>query len=402
MSEVIFAYVAVNAAGRRTRGTIEAPNETSAFAALRQQGLAPVTLRRSATAHNPSTKAQGLPDGEAAALLENLAQLLSAGADIRTALAILRQKQERAGTVAVCNRLQNQISGGVSLEAAFTTCFEGSQAFVSPMIAAAETSGDLPQGLRRAATVLQARLRLRGQLISALAYPSFVAVSALITVLVILLFVVPAIEPMAEDAGAQPPFALRELILASDLLRGHWRALLSLWGVVVAGLVAAQRLGLLRKLSDRLLLDGPMRKIGAALIYGRYSASLGSMLAGGAAVTDALRLGARCVGSDLARSRLEEVARAVRQGELLSAALERVPGFPGAVIRLAWVGEASDSLGEMLKRGGELEEQAALARLEAGARMAGPVIVILLGLLLGTLMAGLLSGVAGLGQTALR
>lgn len=402
MPERRFAYLAVDASGRRTRGAIEAADEASAFTHLRQSGLSPLTLRQASEARRPSRSSHALSDVDAASLLENLAQLLTAGADIRTALTILRQKQGRTATVAVCNQLGAQISDGVALEQAFARGFGGRQAFVAPIVVAAEASGDLPGGLRRAAGVIQARLRLRGQIVSALAYPGFVAASAVVTVLIILLFVVPAIQPMAEDAGATPPFALRVMFAASGALRGYWRALLIGLALLIAALIAALRLGLLRKLMDRVLLDGPLRRIARALIYGRYAAILGSMLAGGTTVTDALRLAGQCVGAELARVRLDEVARAVRQGELLSASLERAQGFPSSIARLAIVGEASNSLGEMLRRGGELEEQAALARLEASARVAGPVVVVLLGLILGALMAGLLSGVTGLGEVALQ
>ncbi|MFT4251928.1 MAG: type II secretion system F family protein, partial [Caulobacter sp.] len=110
----------------------------------------------------------------------------------------------------------------------------------------------------------------------------------------------------------------------------------------------------------------------------------------------------RGVGSAAARERLAGVAPLVRQGVALSSALERTSGFPPAVARLAAVGEASGALGAMLARGGRLEEEAAMHRIEAIGRMAGPVLIVLLGGMVGLLMAGLLSGVTELGEAALR
>jgi type II secretory pathway component PulF len=96
------------------------------------------------------------------------------------------------------------------------------------------------------------------------------------------------------------------------------------------------------------------------------------------------------------------VAKAVREGAALSASLDRVKGFPAAITRLVAVGETSGALGPMLIRSGTLEEATAVRRIEAIGRMAGPILIIVLGGMVGTLMAGLLSGISDLGETALR
>jgi type II secretory pathway component PulF len=92
----------------------------------------------------------------------------------------------------------------------------------------------------------------------------------------------------------------------------------------------------------------------------------------------------------------------VRQGQALSAALDRVRAFPIAITRLAAIGEASGALGPMLARAGHLEEDAALRRIEAAGKLLGPALIVVLGAIIGLLMAGLLSGVSQLGGAALR
>ena len=125
------------------------------------------------------------------------------------------------------------------------------------------------------------------------------------------------------------------------------------------------------------------------------------MLAAGAPATDALRLANRAVTLGSARRRLGPLVPLVRQGQTLSAALETVRGFPPAIVRLAAVGEETNRLGEMLARGGRLEEEAATRRIESVGRIAGPALIVVLGLVLGVLMGGLLSGVSQMGQGAL-
>jgi len=102
-----------------------------------------------------------------------------------------------------------------------------------------------------------------------------------------------------------------------------------------------------------------------------------------------------------ARDRLGPVLASVRQGETLSLALERVEGFPSAIARLAAVGEATGALGPMLARSGAFEETAALKRIEALSKLLGPLLIVALGLIIGALMASMMSGVTGLGEAAL-
>jgi general secretion pathway protein F len=126
------------------------------------------------------------------------------------------------------------------------------------------------------------------------------------------------------------------------------------------------------------------------------------MLAAGAPMSEALRLAVRSVRSATARARLEPVAQAVRNGQSLSGALEKVKPFPTAIVRLVIVGEESGALGAMLARAGQMEEDAAIRRIEAAGRILGPALIVMLGGMIGLMMAGLLSGVSQLGDAALQ
>jgi len=400
MAETLVRYVAIDANGKRVRGAIAARDEGSAFELLRGQGYSPLRLMPAAPARQGSVRSS-LNARESAELLAGLAELLRAGADIRTALGLLTARFERDGVRRACRRLAADIAEGQPLDRAFARAFE-KQPFVAPIIAAGETSGDLPGSLQRAADALESRLKLTDQLMSVLAYPAFVAVSAFVALLVILFFIVPSIAPLALEAGASPPLFLRVLIGVSDALRTHLLLVTALMSVALLGFVTAAWLGALRAPVERLLLDGPARKTFGGLTFGAFSISLGNMLAGGAPMNDALRLAIRTVGSSEARQRLEPVLGAIREGRALSDVLATVRGFPPALARLAAIGEASNTMGELLARGGRMEELAAMRRIESFGRIAGPALIVMLGVLLGSLMGGLLTGISEIGSAALQ
>lgn len=375
-------------------------DDATAFDELRRQGLTPLRLTPSAPAR-PGRAPASLSDKESAECLSSLAELLKAGADIRTALSILDARFERAAVRAMCERLTADIGGGDPLDLAFSRAFQRKQPFVAPMVAAGEAAGDLPGGLQRAAEVIQSRQKLRAQLVSVMAYPGFVFISAIGALLVILLFIVPSIAPLAQDLGAEPPPALAAMIFASEFLSAHLAVLCAGLVAGLGGLLAAGRLGLLQQPLERLMFDGPARRTIGGIVFGGFALSLGTMLAAGTPIGEALRLAIRATPSQGARRRLEPVSQAVRQGEFLSDALAEVRGFPPAIVRLTAVGEASNTVGSLLMRSGRMAEDAALARIETLGRIAGPALIIMLGLLLGVLMAGLLSGVSQMGQPVL-
>ncbi|HEX3365613.1 type II secretion system F family protein [Phenylobacterium sp.] len=401
MDDLQFSYVAVDPAGRRVKGVVAARDDAAAFEGLKRDGLSPLRLTARRARTQVAKQSQALSHRECAEFLSSLSDLLTAGADIRTALGILGSRFDRPSVKQLSEQLAADIGGGDSLEIAFARSFDRSQPFVAPMVAAGEAAGDLPGGLQRAAEVIGSRLKLRDQLASVMAYPGFVLLSAIAALLVILLFIVPSIAPLTEELGATPPPAMQMMLASSRFLQANLTVLgVGLLASIVALAVAA-RAGLLSAPLERLLLDGPMKRTGRGLVFGGFALTLGTMIAAGAPISDALRLAMRSVPHKGVRRRLEAVLRAVRQGAFLSDALAGVRGFPPTIIRLAAVGEVSNTVGLLLMRSGRMEEDTALRRIETVGRIAGPAMIVVLGGLLGLLMAGLLTSVSQIGQSAL-
>jgi type II secretory pathway component PulF len=392
-----FSYRAMGADGRARKGRVEARDEADAFARLRAQGLNPMSLKAARAAGAGGGWLASLGGGAGAdleALLSNLAVLLRTGADIRTALAIL-DSENRA-----LKEVTRKILSGSSVEAALTPVFPAGQAHLGALVAAGEARGDLPAGLEAAAQVLAARRLVRQQLLEALSYPLFVFVTAIIALMVILLVVVPAIAPLLDETGQATPIYFQVIIWLSRALQWGWAYLLLAIGLGIAAAVAAYRYGGLKGVVDVWWLDGPVAVIVRGLVFGGFARGLGDALSGGAPMTDALRLTQRSVGSPAARRRLDDVLSAVRQGRPLSEALAAVRGFPGAIVKLAEVGEASGQLGPMLLRAGQRSEAQALARISKLSKVLGPLLILALGLMIGALMGGVLTALTDIGSVA--
>ena len=233
---------------------------------------------------------------------------------MRSALNVLMSRAQSPRAAAACRRLLGEISGGEALDTAFARTLAPRQGFVAALIAAGEAAGDLPSAMRRAGEMLEAAIKLRDQLVAAQAYPAFVMLATLAAARVILLAVVPSLEPLIEEGGKSGASILSGLLVVSRLLREQGLVLAIVLAVLVAGLVVLGRVGLLTGPLDHLLLGGPLLRTTGALLYGGFAISLGAMLSAGAPMSDALRLASRGVHSELANARLRVVLAQVRQG----------------------------------------------------------------------------------------
>ena len=327
-------------------------------------------------------------------MLSELAALLKAGSDIRTALQILSSRPGGRAPAVVARQIAEDVAGGGALDAAILQRMGPDFEFAAALTAAGEARGAAGEGLARAAQVLERRLAVRDQLAAALSYPLFVMATAVAAFLVILFLVVPALAPLLETVEPGGFNALVFLDAISRFLIANRWPLIAVVGVGGLSLAAAGAAGLLRSPLERLLLDGPLRQTTRALVFGGFATNLGGVLASGAAIGEALRLSARTVSVNLARERLSDVPGLVREGERLSLALARTPGMPDGVVALAEIGEETGQLGPLLEQAGQLEEARALKRIEQIGRLLGPALIVVLGGMVGLLMAGLLSGIS--------
>ena len=321
---------------------------------------------------------------------------------MRTALDMLAERPDNRTVRRLAESLVQEISGGSGVGAALAKHMGRHHGFISSLVTAGESGGGISAGLQRASEMLEARVKLRDQLVSALSYPAFVLLTTVLALGAILLFVIPALAPLVDEAGGSAPFFLRAMIAVSTFLIANLAivataALLS----CLAG-VAAARSEAGSAWLQGLFLDRLSPRTAGGLVFGGFAVTLGSLLTGGSSMSDALKLSIEAVGQKLVRERLNQAELRVRQGERLSEALAAIKGFPSSISRLAKVGEASGSLGEMLARAGRLEEEKAIRRLESGSRSLGPALIVLLGGVVGLLMAGLLSGVSQLGSAAIQ
>jgi type II secretory pathway component PulF len=254
----------------------------------------------------------------------------------------------------------------------------------------------------RAAEALEQELELSDALVSALSYPAFLILMFVAAFLVLLVFVVPALGPLVQQSGAEAPVFMSALLKLSSFLIEHGLAItlsICALGGVIAG---AWRFNLLRAPLESWLLDGPLKGIVRGLVFGGVASVFGGLVASRVPAPEALQLSLRSANMGLARRRLVQSAILIRDGVAVSQALRRCKGMPVSVIRLASIGEEVGRLGPLVQRAGRLEQARNLRALKAISQWLGPAMIVLLGGVIGLVMAGLLTSITTMGSEITR
>jgi len=376
-----FQYEALDAAGRAVSGVVQADTPRQARSQLRAQGLYPSAVnpvRARERARQPW--ARGIASNELSLITRQMATLLASGLTMEQALGALIEETSSPMTREVLGGVKSEITGGLSLAGALGTYDKSFPDFYRALVHGGEESGALPTVLQHLADYLDARQALKQKTTLALIYPVLVTLVAISIVTGLLVFVVPQIVQVFQQARQGLPMLTRALITVSDFLRAAWPYL----AVVVVGAVAAARMALRR--------DGPRRSWHALLLRtpwlgplirgvntSRFASTLAILVGGGVPLLSALNSGARVMSNMVMREAIEAAAERVREGESLARALGATRALPPLTVHLVASGELSGKLEQMLQRAAQLENQALERRLAVFLTLLEPVMILVMG-----------------------
>lgn len=376
MSRAVFRYRAAAPGGRRKSGVISAASEAEAAAMLEHAGLTPIRL---APARAPSRPHAKLADRAAA--MRRLASLTAARAPLDRAL---RLAGGSASAGPLFADLALAVSSGRPLSVAMADWPADFSEAETALIASGETSGDLPRAAAAAALLVERRAAGRGAIISALAYPVFVLIAALLALAVFIGFAQPRFEEVLRATGAEVSAATEAFFAASRALRLWGGPLLAAFGVFALGALIAAGTAKGKKALAGFFLRAPL--IGPVIrdrALEAYAGALGAMLEGGAPLPEAARLAARALGAPQMEAAAGAAAQEVAEGRPFSAALAARRIFPEDLSAFAEIGEETGALGPLMTSAARHFGQEAEARARRLAAIAAPAATAALGLLIG-------------------
>ena len=390
-------YTAQASDGSRRAGELRAPDEPSAIADLRAEGLRPVELQLASDRSVLAGSKGRLTSSDHARLMRSLADLVIAAIPVRDALAALARRETKAPARAYLERLTSAIDSGESLSRAMVDDPSNPPCLALALVKAGEASGRLGAALERLADDLDTAQSTRAELTGQLIYPAAVMVLFFTTLFLLSYWVLPQFEPLFRDASSPAPPETAVVLAAGAAIReyGHFVLLAVLVGVLVTGRIMAARPMFASLLLDRLVYVGRIR---ATLDASRYAGGLALLLDNGETLARAESTARGLVASAERRARLEQAAAMMRDGTSPSVALREQRALPEDMIGFFELGERTGELAKLLNRAAQLYDVTARRSVRRALDLLGPVLIASLGLLIASIIAAVMSGVLSLNE----
>lgn len=322
---------------------------------------------------------------------EQLALLLDTGVSLHAALAGMKAQEPDAARAALIGAIGDDILEGKPLSAALARHAAMFPVVYVNLVAAGEKGGFLPQVLQQLIDMDEKAERLRATLVSALSYPAFLVFFSIATIVFVLVGVFPKFTEMFEQIRSQLPLSTLVLMALSDLLRLHWPWVLGASAAALAGGVHAFRQPLARSVFDRCKLELPLiRELFVHVYLSQTLRVLGLSLANGVPLVDALRACQYVVQNVIFSRFIETLRRQVTEGQGLAQGFRESPFIPPLVQQMVATGEETGNLAKVMTRVADHYDRELARRIALFARLAEPVMLLVMGALVGLIVASLI------------
>ncbi|MCE3603363.1 type II secretion system F family protein [Massilia sp. P8910] len=386
VKESVYAWEGKDKTGKTVRGELRAGGEAVVNVTLRRQGVMVTKVKK-----KTYRSGKKITDKDISLFTRQLATMMKAGVPLLQSFDIVSKGHSNPSMAKLIQELRADIETGTSLNNAFRKYPLYFDPLFCNLVGAGEQAGILEDLLTRLAIYKEKTLAIKAKIKSALMYPVSILAIAFIVTAVIMIWVVPAFKSVFTSFGANLPTPTVIVMDISDFFVSYWWAI---FGGLFAGLYfffqAWQRSAKMQRFMDLTLLKAPIfgnviRKAAIA----RWTRTLATMFAAGVPLVEALDSVGGAAGNALYLEATKRIQNEVSTGTSLTAAMQNANVFPPIVTQMVAIGEESGALDSMLgKVAGFFEDEVdeAVATL---ASLMEPLIMVILGVLIGGLVVAM-------------
>jgi general secretion pathway protein F len=409
----VFRYRAVSPAGEVSTGEYDAANEADIVERLREQGLLPMQIAQAANALGGAAAAANAPRAlrrrlfeskrvtrdQLLAITRELATLLRAGLTLDRALEILISLAAAAPVAALLQEVRDSVRGGKSLSQALDARRDAFSRFYVNIVRAGEAGGALGAVLQRLSDTMERNKELRESVRSALIYPTILIGVAVLSVVVLLIFVVPQFQQTFAQAGKALPLPTQVVIFLGTFMRHWWWAALAVIFVFVMGFRRRGRNPAVRRARDARLLRAPLLgDVLAKLEVARFARTLATLLGNGVTLLAGLSIVRETMTNTVLAGALDGVIVKLREGKGFGRPLSESGIYPRLATQMIMVGEESGRLEEMLTRVADVYEREVQIAVKRFLSILEPALILGLAVLVGGIVFSILLGVMGMAE----
>ncbi len=396
-----FVWEGTDKRGSKVKGETQAANVTLMKAELRRQGIAPKAVRKkSGLAALGGKRKKKITAGDVAIFSRQLATMMSAGVPLVQGLDIVGRGHENPAMQDLVMQIKTDVEGGTNLSEALGKHPRHFNDLFCNLVEAGEAAGVLDTLLDKLATYLEKTESIKKKIKKALFYPAAVIVVAFIVTAILLIFVVPEFESLFQGFGADLPAFTRMVIGLSEVFQSYWYLIFGgIIGLAVGFSEARKRFKSFYRFVDRMMLKIPV--VGNILekaAVARYARTLSTMFAAGVPLVEALDSVAGACGNVVFEEGVLQMRDQVSSGQQLQVAMKLSNLFPNMVVQMTAIGEESGSLDSMLAKVADFYEEEVDNLIDSLSSLLEPIIMAVLGILVGGLVIAMYLPIFQLGQ----
>ncbi|GIV20594.1 MAG: pilus biosynthesis protein PilC [Armatimonadota bacterium] len=386
-----FAYTFRDAAGTVRSGTSEAESAETLRRRLQEQGFT-VTEVRQIRAQRPGGGWGRVKLSDLAIFCRQFSTMQDAGVSIVRSLDVLSQQTQSPKLRRILMDIQAEVEAGQTLSKAMSKYPNVFSNLFIGLIRAGEVGGVLEESLQRLAAFLEADVALRRKVRAAMTYPTIVVIAALAIVIGLVTFILPKFFDVFRDLGIKEfPVMTQMLMDFSNFLTSRWYVMIAIVILVVIAFRMFVRTRIGRRLYDRLKLKLPVfGPLNHKIALARFSRTLSTLLSSGVPILQALETVAGTVANEIIAEAVMEARARIREGDRIGPPLEKSGLFPPMVVHMISIGEESGALDQMLSKVADFYESEVESTLQSLTSAIEPVLIVLLGGMVGFIVISLL------------
>jgi type IV pilus assembly protein PilC len=383
VKEFNYTWVGQDKSGKVVRGEMRATGDAQVNATLRRQGIRVTQVKR-----QRQGRGGAITEKDITLFTRQLATMMKSGVPLLQSFDIVAKGHSNAAVSRLLLDIKTEVETGSSLKQAFEKHPLYFDALYCNLIGAGEQAGILDSLLDRLATYKEKIIAIKSKIKSALFYPLAIIVVAFVITAVIMIFVIPAFKEVFKSFGADLPGPTLVVMAISDFFVQYWVAIFGGIGLgVYAFFWTWKRSEKMQIFMDRVLLRAPIfgdlvRKSAIA----RWTRTLSTMFAAGVPLVEALDSVAGAAGNYEYYVATKKIQGEVATGSSLMSAMQGTEVFPNMVLQMVAIGEEAGSLDAMLSKVADFFEQEVDDAVAALASLMEPMIMVILGTLIGAMV----------------
>ncbi len=386
IKEYTFAWEGKDKTGKLMRGEMRAGGQALVHATLRRQGILVSKVKK-----QTFKRGGKVTEKDITLFTRQLATMMKAGVPLLQAFDIVGKGASNQAVAKLLMDVKADVETGSSLNQAFRKYPLYFDALFCNLVGAGEAAGILDSLLDRLATYKEKILAIKSKIKSALFYPIAVLVVAIVITAVIMIFVIPSFKNVFKSFGADLPALTLMVIAMSDFMVANWYIVFGILGGGIYGFFYMwKRSEKVQIVMDRLLLRLPIfGDIIRKATMARWARTLSTMFAAGVPLVEALDSVGGAAGNYAYKMATKQIQSEVSTGTSLTVAMQNANVFPNMVIQMVSIGEESGQLDGMLSKVSDFFEAEVDDAVEAMSSLMEPMIMVVLGTLIGGMVVAM-------------